>query len=265
MKLNYSDTAPQQQHSREYPVILMHGMFGSLSNLGPIGRHLTKHGYRVIAVDMRNHGLSPHEHNMSYADMAADIIELMDSLNIERAHLLGHSMGGKVGMQVAMNYPQRVAKLIVADIAPVTYAADRHNAVLDGLQALSNTELASRQQADEVLADYEPEVGIRAFLLKNLYRYKDAKGHDHFGLRLNLTSVLANYVDVLTLAPSGESFDGAVLFLKGADSAYIQDKHRQTIETLFPHSQLHIIDGTGHWLHAEQPIVFNQHCLNFLE
>jgi esterase len=264
MKLNYTDTASQLQHSREYPVILMHGMFGSLSNLGPIGRHLTEHGYRVIAVDMRNHGLSPHEDNMSYADMAADIVELMDSLKIERAHLLGHSMGGKVGMQIAMNYPQRVAKLIVADIAPVTYAADRHNAILDGLQALANTELASRKQADEILADYEPEAGIRAFLLKNLYRYKEAEGHAHFGLRLNLASVLANYFDVLTLAPSGEYFDGAVLFLKGANSAYIQDKHRQMIEELFPRSQLKIIDGAGHWLHAEQAAAFNQHCLDFL-
>lgn len=260
MKLNYTDSLPQTSITTDHPVILMHGMFGSLSNLGLVGRALLDHGYRVIAVDMRNHGLSPHENNMSYADMAADIIELMDSLSIQHAHLLGHSMGGKVGMQVAMSYPERVKKLIVADIAPVTYSVERHNEILDGLQALADTDINSRKQADELLARYEPEAGIRGFLLKNLYR----KDNGLFGLRLNLEAVQANYYDALTAAPTGSPFSGKALFLKGADSAYIQDKYQPIINALFPSATLKIIEGAGHWLHAEKPLEFNQLCIGFL-
>lgn len=238
----------------------MHGMFGSLSNLGAAARAFAEAGHRVISVDMRNHGLSPHEHDMSYAHMADDIVELMNDMGIAQAHLLGHSMGGKVGMQIAMNCPERVAKLIVADIAPATYVVDRHGGILDGLKTLSDVRIDSRAKADAVLREFEENPGTRAFLLKNLYR----KGDGDFGLRLNLDSVIANYADVLTLAPTGQPFNGSVLFLKGSESKYIQGHHRSEILRLFPKAQLKIIDGTGHWLHAEKAEAFNRLCLRFL-
>ena len=253
MKLNY------QIQGAGTPIILMHGMFGSLSNLGLVGRALIDH-YQVISVDLRNHGESPHAMEMDYPCMADDIVELMDHLNIPQAHLLGHSMGGKVGMQVALNQPEKVDKLIVADIAPVDYTPDRHGGVLDGLKYLAQARPTSRQQANELLAQHVEDSGVRAFLLKNLVRADDG----HFDLRLYLEGILANYYDTLTLAPTGTPFNGPTLFIKGADSAYIQDKHRETVMRLFPNAQLKIINNAGHWLHAEKPDTFNRIVTQFL-
>lgn len=254
MKLNY------QIQGEGHPVILMHGMFGSLSNLGLVGRALMNH-YQVIAVDLRNHGESPQSMEMDYPCMADDVVELLDDLEIASAHLLGHSMGGKVGMQIALNRPERVVKLIAADIAPVDYKPDRHGGVLEGLKALAESRPTTRQQADQLLAGHVEEVGVRAFLLKNLVRAADG----HFDLKLYLPGILANYYDTLTLAPSGNPFSGPTLFIKGADSAYIQDKHRETVGRLFPNAQLKIIAGAGHWLHAEKPDTFNRIVTQFLD
>ena len=237
----------------------MHGMFGSLSNLGLIARALSEN-YTVISVDLRNHGESPHSKEMDYSCMANDIIELMDTLNLGMATLIGHSMGGKVGMQVALNHPKRVHKLIVADIAPVEYKPDRHGGVLEGLTALTETRPTARKSADQLLATYVHEASVRAFLLKNLIRSKDGK----FDLRLYMDGIVANYDNTLTLAPTGSPFLGPTLFIKGADSAYIQDKHRSEILRLFPNVQLKIIANTGHWLHAEKPETFNKIVGNFL-
>lgn len=238
----------------------MHGMFGSLSNLGVIGRVLADN-YKVITVDLRNHGESPHSLEMNYPCMANDIIELMDDLAIRKATLLGHSMGGKIAMQVALNHPNRVNKLILADIAPVTYKPDRHGGVLEGLQALSKTRPASRKQADQLLSTYVEENSVRAFLLKNLVKEEDGR----FSLRLYMEGIIGNYYDTLTLAPTGKPFSGPTLFIKGADSAYIQDKHRDEVLRLFPKVQLKVIANTGHWLHAEKPDTFNKIVLDFLE
>lgn len=252
MKLNYSE-----QGSGE-PVVLMHGLFGSQSNLGVLARELAAH-YWVISVDLRNHGLSPQSDEMNYPVMAADIIELLDELQIEQARLVGHSMGGKVGMQIALSAPQRVRALVVADIAPVTYRA-HHDAVLDGLELLWNEPPLSRAQAAEILQPYVAEELTRAFLLKNLYRREDGR----FGLKINLPAILENYTPKLSAAPEGEPFSGPVLFVKGELSAYIQEKHRQLIVALFPAAQLKIIPQTGHWLHAEKPQVFNKLVARFL-
>lgn len=254
MKLNYSI------QGEGLPVILMHGMFGSLSNLRVVGRALTDL-YKVISVDLRNHGESPHSLEMDYPTMAEDIIELMDDQCLQEADLLGHSMGGKIAMQIAMNYPDRVNKLIAADIAPVTYKPDRHGGVLEGLQALAKTRPTSRREADELLATYVEENSVRAFLLKNLVREKDGQ----FGLRLYMDGIIGNYYDTLTLAPTGEPFSGPTLFIKGEDSAYIQDKHRDEVLRLFPKAQLKMIANTGHWLHAEKPETFNKIVHSFLE
>lgn len=254
MKLNYSIQGEGQ------PIILMHGMFGSLSNLGVVERDLSNH-YKVISVDLRNHGESPHSMEMDYPVMAADIIELMDDLKLPQAHLLGHSMGGKIAMQVALNNPARVDKLMSADIAPVTYQPDRHGGVLDGLKALADARPTSRKEADQLLANYVKESFTRAFLLKNLVREDDGR----FGLRLYMDSILSNYYDTLTLAPTGQPFSGPTLFIKGENSAYIQDKHKEIVLRMFPNAQLKVIAGAGHWLHAEKPETFNKIVRGFLE
>lgn len=238
----------------------MHGMFGSLSNLGVIGRVLADK-YKVVAVDLRNHGESPHSLEMNYPCMANDVIKLMDDLAIRKAALLGHSMGGKIAMQIALNHPNRVNKLIVADIAPVTYKPDRHGGVLEGLQALSETRPASRKQADQLLSTHVEENSVRAFLLKNLVKEEGGR----FSLRLYMEGIIGNYYDTLTLAPTGKPFSGPTLFIKGADSAYILDQHRDEVLRLFPKVQLKVIANTGHWLHAEKPDTFNKIVLDFLE
>lgn len=247
------------------PLILLHGLFGSLENLGGISRRLQEQ-WQIHALDQRNHGSSPHTDTMDYPAMADDVLAYMDARGLDKAAILGHSMGGKTAMQVALRAPERVERIIVADIAPVTYQP-RHDAVLEGLTSVDLGSIRSRQDADRVLADYVEEPGVRQFLLKNLVRVGEDERNDHPGLyrwRLNLPVIEQSYPG-LARAPEGDGpFEGPVLFIKGADSAYIQEKHRDEIRRLFPNADLRIITGTGHWLHAEKPDSFAALCRRFL-
>lgn len=248
------------------PLIVLHGMFGSWYNLGAVFQQL-KNTFAVHALDQRNHGSSPHTGTMNYPAMAADVIAYMDAHDISQANLLGHSMGGKVAMQIALTYPQRVLRLIVADIAPVSYPP-RHDEILEGLKKLDLTGVASRKQADQRLADYVAIPAVRQFLLKNLVGIPEAERHDDnvkFQWRLNVPVIIAEY-EHLALAPEGETpFDGPVLFLKGENSSYIQSKHHDEIKRLFPASCIEVIEDTGHWLHAEKPEEFVALCQAFLD
>lgn len=247
------------------PLILLHGLFGSLDNLGGVARRLEDQ-WQIHALDERNHGASPHTDAMDYPSMADDVIAYMDTQGIDKASLLGHSMGGKVAMQVALKAPERVQKLIVADIAPVTYKP-RHDAILEGLTGIDLAGVRSRQDADRLMAGFVDEPGVRQFLLKNLERIpreQQEEGGPVFRWRLNLPVIDACYEN-LARAPEGDTpFTGPVLFLKGEESAYIQEKHRDDIQRLFPHAQLRIIQGTGHWLHAEKADSFAALCRRFL-
>jgi esterase len=257
MKLNFVDQGAENSADKA-PVILMHGMFGSLSNLGSLARALVP-DYPVIAVDLRNHGDSPHDDQMTIPLMAEDIIELMDDLGLPEVHLVGHSLGGKIGMQVAQLWPDRVCSLVVADIAPVHYPQSNSH-VVDALDQLQNSQIQSRKAADLIMADYIPDKPTRGFILKNLQ--PDDQGG--YRLKLNVKSIVANYSDSLVEAPDGPPYQGPCLFLKGELSAYIQDKHRPLIKSLFPASQLEVIAGAGHWLHAEKPEEFNNLVIAFL-
>lgn len=247
------------------PLILLHGLFGSLENLGGVARRL-QDDWQIHSLDQRNHGSSPHTDEMTYPLMASDVVAYMDANGIDKAHLLGHSMGGKVAMQVALHYPERVQTTIVADIAPVTYPP-RHDAILEGLKNLDLRGVKSRSEADSRLAEYVEIPGVRQFLLKNLERIPKEENTDDerlFRWRLNLPVIDASYSN-LAAAPEGNGpHDGKVLFIKGADSAYIQTKHQDTIQRLFPNAELKIIEGTGHWLHAEKADTFANLCREFL-
>ncbi len=247
------------------PLIVLHGLFGSLENLGAVSQQL-KQTFEVHSLDQRNHGSSPHTDSMNYPAMAADVIAYMDAQRIERANFLGHSMGGKVAMQLALTHPHRVLRLIVADIAPVTYPP-HHNEVLEGLKALDLTGVTSRAQADKALAQYVDTLGVRQFLLKNLVRIPEDQRDDDsvtFKWRLNVPGIVADY-PALAQAPEGDAaFAGPVLFLKGANSAYIQTKHHDQIKRLFPNYEMRVIEDTGHWLHAEKTEEFVALCLEFL-
>ena len=253
MKLNYllQGSGPA--------VILMHGMFGSLSNLAGLARVMYG-DHRVISVDLRNHGDSPHEEAMDIPLMAADIIELMDDLRLPSAVLIGHSLGGKVAMQIALNHPKRVAGLVVGDISPVQYPQTNNVLALDALEALSQQQITSRAAADETMGRYIDEPVTKGFLLKNVRRLTA----DKFELKLNMASITKNYATSLCAAPAGVPFSGPTLFIKGEVSAYIQEKHKPVIDQLFPNAKLEIMTGVGHWLHAEKPKVFNDLVLNFI-
>jgi len=252
MKLNYTDQGAGQ------PVILLHGMFGSLSNLGSLARELAT-VYRVISCDLRNHGDSPHDQRMDIPSMADDIVELLDDLGLSAVSLIGHSLGGKVGMQVALNYPSRVAKLVVADIAPVAYVP-RQDAALEALRAISVLKVNNRREADSIMAVHLPEPQTRSFLLKNLMRKSDG----NYSLKINISSISDNYGTSLVAAPVGLPYSGPTLFLKGETSAYIQSKHHSKMAELFPNMKLDVMNDVGHWLHSENPVEFNRRVTDFL-
>jgi len=238
-------------------VVLIHGLFGSLSNLGMLARELTT-DHSVYLIDLRNHGDSPHSSEMDYSLMAADVLELMDDQNIESAHIVGHSMGGKAAMQTALLASQRVGRLVVMDIAPVTYP-HHHKSVLAGLKALDQAPLPDRKTADTLLSEYVAEADLRPFLLKNLEKGADGL----YKLKINLPGIVKNYKNIAA-APVGEPFNGPTLFVKGSESDYITEQYREAIIGLFPRSQLKIIDKTGHWLHAEKPALVNRIVYQFL-
>ncbi|WP_426415726.1 alpha/beta fold hydrolase [Aestuariirhabdus sp. LZHN29] len=241
------------------PLLLIHGLFGSLENLGYVAKQLSAH-FSVYSLDMRNHGRSPHHEMMSYELMVGDILRFLDEQKLARVSLLGHSMGGKVAMQLALSHPERVKQLVVADIAPVTYD-DHHSQIFKGLLSFDPATLHSRGEADRLLAPFVPELPVRSFLLKNLVRR--AEGAGGFGWRVNLPVLHGQYQNIMR-GQQGSPFRGPTLFIKGGNSDYILPKYRGQVGALFPGAELKVISGTGHWLHAEKPDLFCTIVLRFL-
>jgi esterase len=239
-------------------VILIHGLFGSLENLNVIAKPLSEY-FNVINVDLRNHGLSPHYDEMNYPAMAQDIIDLMLHLNIENAHMIGHSMGGKVAMELALTHPGRVNKLVVLDIAPVAYTA-RHTKILQALRAVDNESIEDRKQADSIMSPYIEELGVRQFLLKSLS--KDNNGQ--YAWRFNLKIIDEKYSTITANINENNSCLCDTLFIKGNDSDYILPEHRNTITARFKNTKAKVIHGAGHWLHAQKPLAVNKAINEFL-
>ena len=240
------------------PLIMLHGLFGSLENLGGIARLLAD-SFSLHLLDLRNHGRSPHHEQMNYHCMGADIVEYMNETGLQKAHFLGHSMGGKVAMQVALSDGNRVNRLVVGDIAPVSYH-NHHDAVFSGLQRIDPTSLKSRQQADDLLKPYVSELAIRQFLLKNLVK----TGSGGFHWRMNLPAIYNNYAQIMAGLHGDQHFAGEVLFIKGSTSDYIKPQYRDHTIQLFPNSSTKVILNTGHWLHAENPKLFAAVVKRFL-
>ncbi|MFQ2149140.1 alpha/beta fold hydrolase [Aeromonas jandaei] len=239
-------------------VILIHGLFGSLDNLGLLARALGEH-YRVISVDLRNHGTSFRSDDMSYPAQAADILALMDHLGLDQAAIVGHSMGGKVGMQLAKLAPARVSRLVVADMAPVAYPHSRHQNVFAGLNATLAAQPQSRSDAERILAEHIEIAGVRQFLLKSF-----AKGEDGWQWRFNVPALEENYANIMGWPEDECRFEGPVLFIKGGDSDYMQPQYSEVALAQFPAAKVRVIAGTGHWLHAEKPMLFNKLVVDFL-
>ncbi|MEI6893365.1 MAG: alpha/beta fold hydrolase [Colwellia sp.] len=242
-------------------ILLIHGLFGTLENLNMVAKPLTKQ-YCVTRVDVRNHGDSFHASSMEYTELAQDIINLLDHLKIETCLLLGHSMGGKIAIQVALEHPKRVTKLLVADIAPVSYPP-HHLKIIAGLQAIDLSTVVKRRDADEQLAPYVDDISVRQFLLRNLAI--DSQGI--FAFKCSLADISLCYPQVMksNQLPSNKSpYQGETLFIKGGNSDYILPDHKEAIAKILPNSKAKIIQGAGHWLHAEKTTAFNKIVADFI-
>ena len=248
MQLHYQTLGQGQ------PLVLLHGLFGSADNWGNIAKHFAQH-YQVISVDLRNHGRSPHNDSQTYPEMADDLSALCDALGLEQIYLLGHSLGGKVAMQFATQYPQKVSKLIVVDMAMRAYR-DRYTQLMDNMLAVNLTQMASRNEVDKALADAIPNVRVRQFLLTNL-----VKNEGQLQWRINLPALKANYATLI--AAVNVHFDQPSLFIRGERSDYVSERDITELQQHFPQAQF-VTLPTDHWVHAEQPQLFIQTVESFL-
>lgn len=230
------------------PLLIVHGLFGSARNWNAIARRLSARR-EVVVVDMRNHGDSPRDPVHTYPAMAADLAEVIAAIG-GRADVLGHSMGGKAAMTLALSAPELVDRLIVADIAPAAYAHDQLGYVR-AMQALDLAGVARRADADALLATSVPEPGVRAFLLQSL-----ALAPEGARWKLNLDALGDQMPEIMGFPDLGRRFDGPTLFLTGAASRYVRPEHWPAIRALFPNARAEEIPGVGHWLHAEAPEAF---------
>lgn len=235
----------------------MHGVFGMGDNWQTLGRKWSEE-YEVHLLDMRNHGRSPHSDEFSYELMSDDLLAYMDEHHMDKARILGHSMGGKVAMLFAVFNPDRVEKMVVADIAPKPYEP-HHQKILEALQGLDLENIDSRNEADEQFKIQEP--GVKQFLLKSLY-WKE-KGQ--MAWRFNLPVIAREIEKVGEELPAQAIFYGPALFIRGGNSWYIKDEDMEQIQSHFPEAKLETVEGAGHWLHAEKPKDFFQKTDDFLK
>lgn len=230
------------------PILILHGYFGMGDNWKTQANKLIADGFEVHLIDQRNHGRSYHSDDFNYKLMVQDLKNYIQFYKIPKVSLLGHSMGGKTAMLFAVENPELVDKLIIADISPREYSP-HHNAILKALNSVDFSIHNSRKLVDEQLAKYIPEIGIRGFLAKSLY-WKE-KGQLAF--RFNVQSLTENNKEVGVSLPSSTIFKGDTLFLRGANSQYITDNDHLLIKTHFPNSHIKTIADAGHWLHSENP------------
>ncbi|OAV43530.1 alpha/beta fold hydrolase [Lewinella sp. 4G2] len=241
------------------PLVILHGLFGMLDNWKTLARQWAEN-YQVILVDLPNHGRSPHVDEFSYAGMADAVVELIEHLELPPVYLMGHSMGGKAAMQLALDRNDLVAKLIVVDMAPRQYRRG-HDDVFSALQAFDPAEVSDRKEAARLMAAYVSDPGIQLFLLKNLAR-NPAGGYQW---RMNLPVITAQYENLIgPVGNFGDSFTGPALFLRGGRSGYVRDEDLDYIHDLFPAATLATVEGAGHWVHAERPEELSSLVTNFL-
>lgn len=241
------------------PLVILHGLFGSSRNWQGIATKLADE-FQVHAVDLRNHGQSDQHPDMSYRAMVEDLEQLRARLGYEAVSVIGHSMGGKAAMQWALHHPASIARLVVVDIAPVSYQRT-YAALIDALLSLPLTDLLRRADAEERLREHIPERPLRLFLLQNL-RFEGGGAH----WRVNLPFIRAALPHIMGAPdlPDGSVYSGPVQFVLGARSDSVQQAHHDVIRHHFPAARFDTIDDAGHWPHTDQPEVFLETVRNFL-
>ncbi|WPP53496.1 alpha/beta fold hydrolase [Catalinimonas niigatensis] len=254
MELHYRSIGEGQ------PMIILHGVFGTSDNLQTFGKLLAE-DYQVYLLDQRNHGSSPHSEDFNYQVMAEDLYEFIKTHQLEKPIILGHSMGGKVAMFFATQYPDQFGKLIVVDIAPRAYPV-HHQKILQALGAVKTDQITSRKEAEEQMEPYISDFGVRQFLLKNLKRTDDNK---NFAWKLNLSVIRDNIENIGEGIDDNVQVNKPVLFVKGAKSDYIKDEDEKLIKSIFPSARIVTIKNAGHWVHAEQPEQLFEEVSKFLK
>lgn len=235
-------------------IVLIHGLFGSLDNLGSLARDLTK-DYQVLQVDLRNHGLSSHSQDMNYSVMTQDLKQLFKELDLHHLTLIGHSMGGKVAMALTAVVPELIDRLIVIDIAPVTYHERRHDDVFAALQTVTEQHITERRQAAVVMKAFIKQDSVIQFLLKSFN-----KGEWLFNV-----SALYEHYESISGWHDVPQWNKPTLFIKGQLSPYISRAYWDEIARQFPHAKAHVIAGSGHWVHGEKPEATIRTIRHFLQ
>lgn len=228
--------------TKKTPIVFIHGLFGSLSNLAMLAREFYD-THPVIQIDVRNHGLSAHSNKMNYAVMAQDILDTLDSINIQKFSVIGHSMGGKIAMQLVHQAGERIEQLVVLDIAPFAYTQNHHEQIFKALFAVQNSKVENRQQAAQIMREYLHEEMVIQFLMKSF-----SKGQWLF----NVEALFNHYPDIINWDVI-QPWQKEALFIRGGKSAYIsKDEHFAAIQQQFPHAKIAMLEDAGHWLHAEK-------------
>mgnify|MGYP003605283107 CR=1 FL=1 len=242
------------------PLVILHGFMGMSDNWKTLGTQFSENGFEVHLLDLRNHGRSIQSPEFNYQLMVNDLVEYCQEKNLKSIVLLGHSMGGKVAMFTATQFPNLIEKLIVADIG-VKYYKPHHEEILNGLAAVDFSKKPSRSEVEEILTPFIPDFGTRQFLMKSLYWEMPGQ----LAFRFNLTAFLNNKDAIGDALSEGAFFDKPTLFLKGGNSNYIVDADIHQIKHHFPNSSIETIVNTGHWLHAENPKAFFETTIQFLK
>lgn len=237
------------------PLLIAHGLYGSARNWGVIARRISD-SRQVIAVDMRNHGQSPWKSSHSYPEMAEDLAEVIAEIG-SPADVVGHSMGGKAAMMLALRHPDAVRRLVIADIAPVIYTHSQMP-FITAMKSVDLEKVARRSDAESQLAALGVEPALQSFFTQSL----DIPGR---AWRLNLDVLAAEMPTIMSFPETDAHWDGPALFLAGGGSDYVQPAHRARIRTLFPHARFAKLPGAGHWLHAEKPRDFEAALRAFLK
>jgi esterase len=251
-----------QLYFREYgsgpPIVILHGLFGSLNNWHSHATFLGER-FRVFTIDQRNHGLSPHSPEMTYASMAEDLREFVAAKAITPVNLIGHSMGGKTAMRFALDFPLEVSRLVVVDIRPQG-DPPKHNRILEALAEIDFAEIRSREDVERALSRTVPNLAERQFLATNLKRNEDGS----FRWKMNLPAIAGNYAELIGPIATGGRFRGPALFLSGGRSTSLMESDSSGILELFPAAQFRTIPNAGHWVHADAPQEFRTALLEFL-
>jgi pimeloyl-ACP methyl ester carboxylesterase len=253
MKLNF------QEFGDGRPLVILHGLFGSSDNWQSLAKRLGQR-FHVFVLDQRNHGNSPHSADVSYPAMAEDVRQFLEEKQLAEVSLLGHSMGGKVAMQCALTFPDRIDKLAVVDIAPKRYSRS-HDYIFAAVQDIIPALYPTRSAIDTVLAASIPDAATRQFLLKNIATQSDGT----LDWKINWAALQQNYPALLDDIPVNGIFSKPVLFLRGGRSHYVEDSDWPRVLARFPNAHLSTIPKADHWVHADAPNEFLQSTLSFLE